>query len=183
MKSLNKLLRRSIGCVLLLSGLSFSSQAALITQQVFIDITDAEAGNSFSVTAADSGLFGTIQYDSDKVFGSTVSAGDDPLFSFSFNLKGFAVTHLLDTFQALLSADLVSANPMSGISGLNSSLEFGVASFASITGNLIDVDDDNGFAFSGMLEFGPPRVASQVSEPSIAVLLLSGLLLMARRRG
>jgi hypothetical protein len=160
---------------------SFSANAVLITQNIYIDIDTADAGNAWGISLADSGLFGTIQYDPTKVVGGgIITPEDDPSYSFSLALGGLALS-MFDDVDFGFGGPIALTDPLNafaGIQGLLFNFDNGVE-FASIVFDYFDAFDGQFNEVSGVLIFGDTTL---VPEPSMLLLVLGGLAFVARRR-
>lgn len=162
---------------------SFSANAVLITQEVFIDIDNADVGNIWGIDIADSGLFGTIQYDPTKVgIGGIITPDDDSSFSFTFTLAGMALSIFDDIdIDFGFGGPLAFVDPLnafSGIQGIDFLSDNGLE-YISIGFDYLDAFDAQGNAVSGELRFGDTTL---VPEPAMFLLVLGGMVFAARRR-
>ncbi|MFT6898365.1 MAG: hypothetical protein ACJA13_002786 [Paraglaciecola sp.] len=158
---------------------SFSANAAVIMQDVFIDIDRADTGNAWGIILADSGLFGTIQYDPTKVvIGGTITPEDDRFYTFSFALAGLAFT-AMDDWDFGFGGPLAYTDPADFFSGVTG-IDFQAADYMySINGANFNADDGDTHVVSGLLTFGQTQL---VSEPSVLIMMLGGLVLITRRK-
>lgn len=162
---------------------SLTANAAVIHQDVFIDIDFAEEGNVWEITEADSGLFGTLRYSPGLVeIGGIITPEDDPYFTFSFSLAGLAFS-AMDDFDFGSFAPLATVDVLDFFSGVNSLDFLSVDPFILITPDGLDTvfvaNDAQGSYVTGLLSFGEITL---VSEPSMLILMLGGLVLVARRK-
>jgi hypothetical protein len=190
MKYLKNVLIAASLAVSSLAFTSFSANAVLITQEVFIDLDTADAGNIWGITLADSGLFGTIQYDPTKVVDDglgIVTPGSDPFYSFSFALGGLALSIFDDVgFGTSDDTPWSFVDPLNFFSGISSMDFIFFDGDGSIGGNVFDLVDwsqfdqtGDVFVVNGTLRFGDTTL---VPEPSMLLLVLGGLAFAARRR-
>lgn len=181
MKYLQKVIFAASLAVTSLAFTSFSANAVLITQNIYIDVDTADAGNVWGISLADSGLFGTIQYDPTKVVaGGIITPEDDPSYSFSLALGGLALS-MFDDVDFGFGGPIALTNPLDALAGIDAlffnfdnGLEFGQIAF-----DYFEAVDGQFNLVSGALRFGDTTF---IPEPSMLLLVLGGIAFAARRR-
>ena len=180
MKYLKKVLLASS---LLLSA--FAANAALITQDIFIEVDEFL---SVGFTSADNGLFGSIQYESDDVVGG-IATTDLSALTFTIDFAGLFLQETDDDFfgDPFLGpfAETDPFAPESGANALTTSFS-GADFFGFVAGTDVtfEIGDPFGQSFEvlvGTLSFSDP-ITGQVSEPSVLALFSVALLMLVRRR-
>jgi len=163
--------------------LSINVKAAIIVQDIFIDIDIADAGNSFDIELTDSGLFGALTFDSEAVDFGYTAPDLDPLFSFTLSLKDLLISSADDTDPDISPEGITDEfAPMDGIIALYSFFETSTA-FGSIIDREFEVMDNNGLMVTGMLTFGAPTTVDvDVPAPATVLLMLLPLGFIIRKK-
>lgn len=171
-----------LAATMLVTTLGFASFTAnanpIVVQDIYIDVfTDG----GFGVDLGPGQLFGTVQYHVDNVVGGgIVTGGDDTYFQFDLALGSLAVSEM-DDFDYGFGGPFATTDPVftdAGLTGLFTFFDMQDV-FGEIAGTSAFFMDVTGAFFEGEISFGQP---SYISEPSILVLFMAGLVLVARRR-
>jgi hypothetical protein len=173
-------------------GMSLSANAALIQQDIFLDV-DVAAGDSLfddvghGLTDTLDQLLGSIMYNTDDANGLGEIAAADT--SIVFSIGGVTLTEA-DLLFGGSDPILLAANAeVDGILNMTLEFEFLLNGFdIAITaiadtdfGGLFLLDDPFGLAVSGETRLGQVNQVA-VSEPSALILMLAGFGFLVRRK-
>lgn len=159
------------------SALMPTANAGIWTQDIFLSVEDAVAGNAYGYEVGDSELIGSLWWESDTLDGFGTPADDG--YGFSLNLGGVLFSEADDP-EFPFAPFFVEDNAAIALDILALNGAFEVEMFELGMDILLGAYDDIGYAFGGLVELGDAYTASVPVPATLGLILLSFVLLRRR---